>query len=133
MHHFESVVRALRRSGGVTAADAVPAAAALGNSSSVVASKGIRKMQRFESVVLQRTHEQAADLASAAAATDRTLSDLEALISSLKSTPTLAPPPPTHPILPAAAEGLCRATSEPLATTGSPRKVQCKSRYMEVR
>ena len=91
MHHFESVVRALRRSGGVTAAGAVPAAAALGNGSSVVASKGIRKMQRFESVVLQRTHEQAADLASAAAATDRTLSDLEALISDLEASVTWRP------------------------------------------
>ena len=85
-------MRALRRSGGVTDAGvgAVPAVSAAPGNSSLT--KGSRKTHRFESAVLQRTHEQAADLASAAAATDRTLSALEALISSLKSTPTLAPP-----------------------------------------
>ena len=86
--------------------------------------------------MLQKSQEHVADLASAAAATDQTICDLEAFISSLHQCATAAapprtappPPPPAPLILPSGS--LSRVASEPLIST--PRKTPSKSRYMEV-
>ena len=89
-----------------------------------------------ESVVLRRSHEQAADLASAAAATDQTISDLEAFMSSLKGTPAplCAALSQAAPILPAGrmSQAGLKPARFPIAASGSPRNTQSKSRHLEV-
>ena len=99
-----------------------------------------KKLHRFESVVLQRSHEQAADLASAAAATDQTISDIEALMSSLHQSAPAAPlrvrvtlPSKTTALIcPAGHLSQAGSESPTAAVPGTPRRMQCKSRYMEV-
>ena len=121
----------LEMAGSAAGASAVPAE---GGQASRVGS--LRRLRHFESVMLQKSQEHVADLASAAAATDQTICDLEAFISSLHQCATAAapprvaslPPPPAPLILPSGS--LSRVASEPLIST--PRKTPSKSRYMEV-
>ena len=91
-----------------------------------------------ESVVLRRSHEQAADLASAAAATDQTISDLEGFMSSLKGTHAaplrVALSQAAALILPVGriSQAGLKPSKSLIAASGSPRNTQSKSRYLEV-